>query len=792
MSSKFLENILVGKNPIAVSDDGTYTWVANKNSNTVTQIQNSDPTIINTIIVGNEPTGIFSNGTYCFVANLSSSSITQINITDLTTINISLLFTPVAICVDSNYIWVSHLNDPLVTRILISDTSQKDDVTVGDTPVFIAVDADFCWVANYDSNTVSHIDLTNITSVDTIIVGSNPISLSSDNNSCWVANSGSANVTRILASDISQITTINVGPSPSSICSDSLYCWVANQGNDTVSRILITDTNIVTVLTAIDYGFDGVSALITNNNIENITALYLWVCNTTSNLLNNGFVTQILQYSPPPPSTNTHIYYNLDIQQNPISCSSDHTYCWIANFDSSSISQLSLATHIFTTINLDFQPLCVFSDGTFVWIVDSNNSMVHQLVIEPTPTSTPTINSINVGFLPSSVCSDGIYAWCANGGEDVQTVSRILISDITQVHTFNGGGVNPTAISSDGTYCWTANGDNTASRILISDITQIDSIPVGQNPQSISTDGLYTWVANFNDNTITQIDASNISNVYTISVGITPKSISSDGKYVWVANIDANFNSRCDIYQIVIEPVPTNTPTMYWLSAISYGFILISSLMSDGEFLWVTNTGNINNTPNGFISQLIIENIPPPPIGNICFPLGTPITTDQGQFAIESIDPTKVTINQREIIAITQSIGLPEDYLVCFKRGSLYSASLAYSVPNADTTMSPAHKVLYKGRLIEAREFIGHFPNVIRVPYVRGTTLYNVLMKQYDIMWINGMVVETLHPDNIIARLYVSDNAPELKMKLIACMNDCIVKRLPHSYKRVIQRIVDC
>ena len=32
--------------------------------------------------------------------------------------------------------------------------------------------------------------------------------------------------------------------------------------------------------------------------------------------------------------------------------------------------------------------------------------------------------------------------------------------------------------------------------------------------------------------------------------------------------------------------------------------------------------------------------------------------------------------------------------------------------------------------------------------------LYNVLMEEYNIMLVNNMEVETLHPDNPIAKLY--------------------------------------
>lgn len=39
------------------------------------------------------------------------------------------------------------------------------------------------------------------------------------------------------------------------------------------------------------------------------------------------------------------------------------------------------------------------------------------------------------------------------------------------------------------------------------------------------------------------------------------------------------------------------------------------------------------------------------------------------------------------------------------------------------------------------------------IPY-NGETLYNVLMEQPDHMMINNLICETLHPDNIMAKIY--------------------------------------
>jgi len=135
------------------------------------------------------------------------------------------------------------------------------------------------------------------------------------------------------------------------------------------------------------------------------------------------------------------------------------------------------------------------------------------------------------------------------------------------------------------------------------------------------------------------------------------------------------------------------------------------------------------------------------PLSNICFPAHTPITVDQGCVNIEDIDPTVHTIDTKKIIAVTKTIG-KKNYLVCLEQGALGN-----NLPVAETIISPEHKILYKGNMIEAKHFIVPFEHVYKIKYNK-TPLYNVLLAEHYKMQVNGLTVETLHPENEIALLY--------------------------------------
>ena len=141
-----------------------------------------------------------------------------------------------------------------------------------------------------------------------------------------------------------------------------------------------------------------------------------------------------------------------------------------------------------------------------------------------------------------------------------------------------------------------------------------------------------------------------------------------------------------------------------------------------------------------------------------CFPAGTPVLTDQGEIAIEKIDPKKHTIRGNKIEEVTKTIGI-EDFLVCIKKSTLYP-----NVPSQDTYVTCDHKIFFKDKLyragfLEARAHKSGNPdlmnNICQVPY-NGEVLYNVLLKdnKHDYMCVNKMIVETMDPKNVFAKYY--------------------------------------
>ena len=193
---------------------------------------------------------------------------------------------------------------------------------------------------------------------------------------------------------------------------------------------------------------------------------------------------------------------------------------------------------------------------------------------------------------------------------------------------------------------------------------------------------------------------------------------------------------------------------------------------TDGKFFYIyNNDGNIVRTTTRGV-----------PTSNICFPAGTPIKTDQGLVAIEKINTDFHTIDKQRIVDVTKT-KTSDAFLVKFKKHAL-----AKNYPSEDTVMSQKHKVLYKGKMCEAKSFLGAGFKVKKVSY-NGEVLYNVLLDKHGVMGVNGMVCETLHPEHVIAKLFSkkSKYSVDQREDILSYLDMCRKKNFSRRYRNIIK-----
>jgi len=124
------------------------------------------------------------------------------------------------------------------------------------------------------------------------------------------------------------------------------------------------------------------------------------------------------------------------------------------------------------------------------------------------------------------------------------------------------------------------------------------------------------------------------------------------------------------------------------------------------------------------------------------------VLTDIGLIEISKINPDIHTIKNQKIIGVTKTISL-DNFFIIFEKDSI-----DINIPNKKSIVSKKHKIYHKEKFIEAIELIDN-KNIKKINNSGNKILYNIFMKNHSIMYVNNMIVETLHPNNIIAQLYL-------------------------------------
>ncbi len=167
------------------------------------------------------------------------------------------------------------------------------------------------------------------------------------------------------------------------------------------------------------------------------------------------------------------------------------------------------------------------------------------------------------------------------------------------------------------------------------------------------------------------------------------------------------------------------------------------------------------------------------PISDICFFGNTPIVTDQGIININKIDTKINTINNKKIVAITKTYS-NKPYLLCIPKNTFWN-----NFPSNDIIVSEDHKILYKNKMVKVSELIHH--KIYKIKYNKEI-LYNILLQSHDTIVVNNLIFETLHPNNIIAKLYTIynfDNISKLQQEdAIQQIDDIVLKINANNYSK--------
>jgi gliding motility-associated-like protein len=254
-----IQTIRVGNQPkaVVVSPDGSSVYVANFDDNTISVIATNSNTVVASIYLPGTPLciAVSPDGKQLYACSQQNDTVYQISTaTNSITGTIPVGNYPSGLVVSADGKWVYLVNSvyPLtpgsVTVINTTTDLVATSITVGYNPAYIAISpqGDRVYVTNYASNTVSVISTANNMVIDTVAVDLNPNALvvSPDGSRVYVSNYSSNDVSVINTNTYEVMANIPVSAAPygESISSDGNTLYVTGIIYSVVS-VVNTATN---------------------------------------------------------------------------------------------------------------------------------------------------------------------------------------------------------------------------------------------------------------------------------------------------------------------------------------------------------------------------------------------------------------------------------------------------------------------------------------------------------------------------------------------------------------------
>lgn len=173
----------------------------------------------------------------------------------------------------------------------------------------------------------------------------------------------------------------------------------------------------------------------------------------------------------------------------------------------------------------------------------------------------------------------------------------------------------------------------------------------------------------------------------------------------------------------------------------------VMTIKNVGDEIILGRTASYGFRKIKFGSILLYDSVPD---GNICVGESSVVRTDQGPVKITDISTHINTIRGKKIVAVTK-VKYVGDHLYNIKKDAF-----GKNMPDIDTIITGDHGIYVNNLSNNKMEMVKNIrnTNITTIKY-GGEYLYNILMEKHGKMSVNNIVVETLNPENKIAKFYL-------------------------------------
>lgn len=131
--------------------------------------------------------------------------------------------------------------------------------------------------------------------------------------------------------------------------------------------------------------------------------------------------------------------------------------------------------------------------------------------------------------------------------------------------------------------------------------------------------------------------------------------------------------------------------------------------------------------------------IPTSTCNDICFPVNTPIETDDGEILIQNIDTNNI-IHGLSVKNLVKSLNT-KGKLILIKQNAFGN-----NIPKRDTYITHNHGIYIRPtQFVRARDLVNN-KDIIEV-ITKEKYVYNILLNEYSYIYVNDICCETLNPN---------------------------------------------
>ena len=239
----------LGTSPSGLAAGDGAVWVANYNQGTVSRINPTLRTVVQTLQVGSTPAGVAVGAGAVWVTDNYGSRVFRIDPTVNRVVqSIPVGNAPTGTSFGDGSVWVANSSDGTLSRVDATSGGVITTITLGGSPTGVAVGLGGVWVSDQAGDRVVRVDPASNQVIASIHVGTGPTAIAVGFESIWVANSLDGTVSRIDPATDGVEAAIGSGDGAGTLATGQGAVWVANQYAGTVSRIdPVTNTVTQTV-----------------------------------------------------------------------------------------------------------------------------------------------------------------------------------------------------------------------------------------------------------------------------------------------------------------------------------------------------------------------------------------------------------------------------------------------------------------------------------------------------------------------------------------------------------------